>query len=360
LHLTPEDHVSSVTYDALAPVADEWEVVAEEVGATPFVRPGWIAAWWEAFGTGTLQLYVIRRDGRLVGVAPMHRHRGTLRSTSNVHTPEFGFVVVDDAVADALAAQIFAGGRRVLVELIASTNDAARLRSAARGVGYRLVRRAALRSPVLEIDGQWDDYERSVGRRIMTDLRRRARRLADLGALTVDVHDGREGLPKLLDAAFALEHSGWKGARGTSIAARPETQLFYTSVARWAAERGWLRLAFLTVGGRAVAFQYGLEHARTYYFLKGGYDSAFARFAPGRLLLQRMIERAFTENLARFEFLGADEPWKLEWTHAVRERVTLDAFAPSAVGGLGWATHSCARTAAGRLRNILASTGRGR
>jgi CelD/BcsL family acetyltransferase involved in cellulose biosynthesis len=360
LHWTSKDHVRSVTYDALAPLADEWEELAEEFDAPPFVRLGWIAAWWEAFGTGRLQLCVVLRQGRLVGIAPMYRHRRTLRSTSNAHTPEFGLLAVDEAVADALAAHIYAGTRRVLVELVASTDDAARLRSAARDVGYRFVRRAPLRSPVLEIEGQWDDYERSLGRRIMTDLRRRARRLADFGVPAVDVHDGRERLPELLDAAFALEHSGWKAARGTSIEARPETKLFYTSVARWAAERGWLRLAFLTVGGRAVAFQYGLEHARTYYFLKGGYDRAFARFAPGRLLLQRMIERAFTESLTRFEFLGADEPWKLEWTQGVRERVTVDAFAPSALGALEWATHSSARIAAGQLRKVLASTTRGR
>ena len=50
------------------------------------------------------------------------------------------------------------------------------------------------------------------------------------------------------------------------------------------------------------------------------------------LLRHEMIARAFGEGLRSYEFLGADEPWKLEWTSAVRRRDLFQAFAPTARG----------------------------
>jgi hypothetical protein len=72
-------------------------------------------------------------------------------------------------------------------------------------------------------------------------------------------------------ANHAIEASGWKGERGAAIISRPETRSFYTEVSRWAARNGWLRLAFLRLDGRALAFQCGLEDGGTHYFLKGGF-----------------------------------------------------------------------------------------
>ena len=47
-----------------------------------------------------------------------------------------------------------------------------------------------------------------------------------------------------------------------------------------------------------------------------------------------MLHRAFDAGLARFDFLGGDEPWKLEWTATCRQRVIVHAFAPSLAGSL--------------------------
>src|SRR5207247_10269646 len=69
---------------------------------------------------------------------------------------------------------------------------------------------------------------------------------------TLEVVDGSERLDELLEEGFRVEASGWKSRAGTAIASRPDTRRFYTDVARWASDRGWLRLAFLRLGGRAL------------------------------------------------------------------------------------------------------------
>jgi CelD/BcsL family acetyltransferase involved in cellulose biosynthesis len=133
---------------------------------------------------------------------------------------------------------------------------------------------------------------------------------------------------------------------------RQGTRRHYTAVARWAASRGTLRLAFLRLDGRAIAFQFALEDSRRYYFLKGGYATEFARFAPGKVLVSATLDHAYAAGLETYEFLGAAEPWKLEWTKTVRERVLIEAFAPSVAGlfvGVGRTLFLRGRSAAKRF-----------
>ena len=77
-------------------IATEWEALADAVGASPFVRAGWISAWWRAFGSGTLEIVTARSgNGHLSGVLPLHRRYGAVRSTTNWHSPEFGLLADD-------------------------------------------------------------------------------------------------------------------------------------------------------------------------------------------------------------------------------------------------------------------------
>ena len=71
------------------------------------------------------------------------------------------------------------------------------------------------------------------------------------------------------------------------------------------------------------------------------------------------LERAFERRLATFEFLGADEPWKLEWTSQVRERVVCQAFAPSPAGVAAWAAYAYGRPLAKRVAALRRRAGAG-
>jgi CelD/BcsL family acetyltransferase involved in cellulose biosynthesis len=333
-------------------IADEWDELASRARAVPFVRPGWIAAWWDEFGDGALEILTLRRGERLAGVLPLYGDHAWLRSPTNDQTPEFGFVAEDAEAADELAAAALdRAGRRLTLSFVdASGWELAALRGRAEAGGYRVLARPVVRPPYLVVDGDWEAFQDRLAGRLLRDLRRRRRRLEDEGVLTFEVTDGTTDLEDLLEDGFRVETSGWKAAQQTAIVSRAETRRFFTEVARWAAGRGWLRLAFLRLDGRALAFQFGLEEGGAYYFLKGGIETEFHRFAPGKLLVQEMLERAFSSGLERFEFLGQPESWKLEWTDDVRVLVVVDAFAPSLPGRADWAAHS--------LRNSLAPLAR--
>jgi CelD/BcsL family acetyltransferase involved in cellulose biosynthesis len=155
-------------------------------------------------------------------------------------------------------------------------------------------------------------------------------------------------LDAALEEGYRLEASGWKGRSGTAIVSRPETRRFYTEIARWAAEHGWLRLAYLRVGSKPIAFQFDLEAGGVIYHLKPGYDESYGRFRPGKILVEHVLRSAFERGLRRYEFLGAADPHKLEWAPAVHERLVFQAFAPTVGGRAELAAFRFGRPAAAR------------
>jgi CelD/BcsL family acetyltransferase involved in cellulose biosynthesis len=114
-----------------------------------------------------------------------------------------------------------------------------------------------------------------------------------------------------------------------------------------------LRLAFLRLDGRPIAFHFTIEDGGSAYQLKGGYEPEFRELAPGQLLVQDMIRWAFARDLRTYEFLGADEAFKLDWTASLRERIALHAFPHSATGAVAWGAQSYARPFAKRARQLL-------
>ncbi len=334
----------------LAALAPEWDELADRTRAMPFVRPGWCEAWWSAFGAGQLELLTVREDGRLCGVLPLERNRGSVRSPTNWESPDFAFLADGPEPRRELARGLLAhAGRSASIQFLAADGDDLQACRAAAGERrFRTLERTLERSPYLVLEGDFETYFRSRGKNLVDSVRRRRRRLAEEGVVEFEVVDGRERREELLREGYALEGSGWK--QDTAIDARDDARRFYDAVTAWAADRGILRLAFLRLDGRAVAFQLALEEHGVFYYYKAGYDPAYHRFSPGKLLIGSLLERAFEQGLERVELLGADEPWKLEWMDAVRERRLFQAYSPSAAGLAAWAAEAWGRPAARRLR----------
>ncbi len=275
-------------------IAEEWDDLAGEADLAPFLWPGWLSAWWGAFGAGRLVILAVRRTGRLVGVLPLRKKGSVLSSPANWHTPLYEPAVADRSALRAIVAGIQSLHPRRLDLSFLDGEGAAAQELRELGGYYRLVERTSWRSPYLEVRGDWEAYWQGVSGNLRHTVRQGSRRLAEIGEVSLEIESGTERLDDLLAEGFEVEASSWKGRRGTAIASDPQTLGFYTSLARWAASRGLLRLAFLRVDGRALAFNFSLESQGRHYLLKPGYDERFRKAGPGTVLTCRMIERAFS------------------------------------------------------------------
>ena len=312
----------------------EWEALAEQSDGSPFHRPGWVRAWSFAFGAGSLRVLTLRRDGTLAAVLPLEASRGRLASTTNWHTPAFGPIADGAESTKRLMDGLFGlDARSVDLSLLDVEDGTMSLAVDAARRARRIVStRMLTRSPWVALEGSWDDYERGMSKNRRKGMHRRERRLEEQGTLTLEIETGGPHLDELLDQALRIESSGWKGRRRTAIASRPETRRFYTDVARWAAEKGWLKLAFLRLDGVGIAFDMSLERGAVRYSLKAGFHAAFARYGPGVILIHRLLRDAHEAGLERFELLGHEDPFKLDWTDRVTERAWLRACSPSTAG----------------------------
>lgn len=332
----------------------EWDDLAVRTEAAPFSRPAWVRAWSNAFGRD-VRAATVRRGGRLVAVVPVTERAKVVATAADWHVPMLEAVAADAEALDALTVHLLTDRRRVTIDFVpAGGPTASAFEAAFHQHGFRVRYRPRLESPFVDFADGWDPYAETLSTRKWRELRRRRRRLEEEGAVEFAVGDGTHDLDRQLSEGFAVEGSGWKDARGTAIASDRRVERFYREVTCWAAHEGMARIATLRVAGKPIAFDLSFVRGGTEWLLKTGFDPAWSRFSPGSLLRAEALRRACEEKMRVYEFAGAADPWKMEWTTSTRPILVIDGFAP---GLSGTATMQAARLQR-RVRTLMSGGGR--
>lgn len=338
--------------------AAEWDALADRLGAPPFLRAGWFEAWHRAYGQGELRVLEVREDGRLTGVLPVEVQDRGVRSATNSHTPLYGPLAEDADAERGLLAQLLELGGRTLELSYANrratwTGELEKLlRGASRAVRRSVLMETQAHPPYVLTEAGWDAYCATLSRKFVKDIRRRRRRLEEQGSVSIEVQRTLDGLDEALAEFFELEPSGWKEDAGTAIASRDSSPRFYADVARWAVSHDALRIYSLRVGGRAIAAEFDLDWAGARYSLKSGFSPEYRSYGPGQLLTYECLHDTFTEGLRSYEFLGTDEPYKMNWTDSTHELVRIRSFPRTVTGDLRAIRHHRARPLIRRLKRI--------
>jgi CelD/BcsL family acetyltransferase involved in cellulose biosynthesis len=325
-----------------------WNALAQaQPGAHPCVRHEWFMSWWRAFGSGSrLAIRVARRGERIVGIAPLAERRidylglsiRALASLTNDHSSRFDLLLAPGDLAqhaviiEALWGDVLDRPTWDVVLIQHGPADSVPLNlvvQAAARRGYRASTWEGSRSPYLHVSPDTPPIASALTVRRRSDLRRRRGQLERaLGPLRLERVSELEQLPRALSDMFRIEAAGWKGTRSTAMASDAATQRFYTDMAYDAADRRALSIDFLTAGDTRVAFGLHLVEGSTWYLMKTGYDSVHARVAPGVLFLFDLFGRLQAAGPIEYEFLGRDEPYKLEWTPLVKRHLWRYLFPP--------------------------------
>lgn len=122
-------------------------------------------------------------------------------------------------------------------------------------------------------------------------LRRRERRLAEIGRITYRMLEPGDDLEPWLAAFLQTEAGGWKGQAGTSLASKAVDRQFFETIAREAHRRGRLGFLAMHLDGRPIAWQCTFRAGDGAFAFKTAYDEAYARFSPGILLQLELIRR---------------------------------------------------------------------
>lgn len=330
---------------AFLALEDDWNRLVEKANIDhPFLSHEWVRSWWRSFGAGN-DLHILRvHDGdETVAIAPLMAARGRiwglkvrkLEFLANVHTPRFDFIVAErahDAYRALWRSLVARAERWDVIELNQLLVDSQSMREISRLAAESGFPTGTWRSedcPYVDFTQGWPAYLQSLSHNHRSQMRKRLKRLARLGAVELEViaPDGHWGAA--LEDGLAIEAAAWKARAGTAILCRPEVADFYRRIAEETARLGTLRLVFLNVAGKRIAFAFALCYKQTLFVLKAGYEPDYAPYSPYQALCFLLFEDACNRGLTGYEFLGASDAWKLHWTKIVKPQGWLYVFSPT-------------------------------
>lgn len=336
--------------DSFIDMAPLWNDLLEKAGIDfPFLTHQWVRTWWECFGNGKkLHILLVKAAEEPIAIAPLMLTRRKfygmpvrcLEFLANVHTPRFDFIVsrrtneAYRAIWTAIGSQKRLWDVMLLCQVPSDSNTVDEIRRFAGKEGLPCHQWVSGDSPYLPIQESWDNYFQQVSSKHRANVTRRLRRLSEIGEVGMERISSESRLKGALEDGFRIEGAAWKDQIGTSIHAQPNSRRFYSRLAERFAQMGWLRLYFLTVAGRRIAFHYSVGYGNKVYLLKPGYDPEFARFSAVNLLCFLFLKDAFRSGLREFDFLGVEDEWKLQWTSGARRHYWLFVFSKRPIPSL--------------------------
>jgi len=165
-------------------LVSSWEALADRASSSPFAHPGWVLAWSDGFSKRErLSLVAVWREHELVAVLPVETRGRRAVSPTNWHTPAFTTAAADAAAVEtAVAALVPAVAGRARLSFVPEDDPIVAVLSSPDG--HHHSRRVLQRSPHVSVGGTWDAYLAQRSPNLRGDLRRRFRRLEELGPET--------------------------------------------------------------------------------------------------------------------------------------------------------------------------------
>ena len=172
--------------------------------------------------------------------------------------------------------------------------------------------------------------ETSLSTKKRKELRRQHRRLEDLGEVRFErCHDAAD-LTAWMRTFLTLEHSGWKGQAGSSLATDPRNAALFTQALEGAAQRGKLERLTLLSDGTPIAMLANFITPPGAFSYKTAFAEDYARFSPGVLLQRENLALLSQPEIAWVDSCAsADHPMI---DHFWRERRTIAGHS-IAIGG---------------------------
>ncbi|MEO8625750.1 MAG: GNAT family N-acetyltransferase [Candidatus Limnocylindrales bacterium] len=345
-----------------------WDrLLARTASQTPFSRWTFHRAWWDAYGETAHEQYLVVGpaaagddfDAAIAIVPLMHRHEiepddAECRTSVRPHEPT-GTTVPGEAKAVFFGASYHADYATILADpanlpavataiadSFAQPPDSAhgskdwdvvdlrRLRGAdpvlaaleaalgktGERVGWRVVRELEDVCPVFTApSADWDEYLATLDKKARHEIRRKLRRAAEVGALTVEI------VAPTVEAvdAFIELHRARFGEEGLfpNNPGGERSRTFIHRLAELERELGdderQLQVGLVRCSGRLVFTMLAFDDGQTCFLYNAGMDPEAREVSPGVSGAALYFQDRMAAGRRRFDFLRGNEPYKYEW-----------------------------------------------
>jgi CelD/BcsL family acetyltransferase involved in cellulose biosynthesis len=348
LQLVARQHSSPEEFEALH---QEWnELLDRSASRSVFLTWEWQLGCWRHFGEGHhLLLFSVREDdGSLAGIAPLRVRRdgqllsaravtflGATRASSDyldLIAARGREEAVASAVWDALLARAGDWDYLELSDVPDESIAARHLVRLAEQHGCFVDRVHCQNCPFLPLAADLDGYWKSLGPAMRASVRRKSRKLEDLGIAYRTISDP-EALPAALETLYDLHAKRWAVRDQSGKFRDPAVHEFHLWIARTLGAGGSVRVSSLARGEQIIATLYSFEFKRVFTYYQSGFDPRVpgpglrpGDYSPGSVLISHCVQDAIGRGMVEFDFLRGVEEYKLRWTSELRVTWTYTAL----------------------------------
>lgn len=301
---------------------------------TVFQRFEWLSEWWRArTGRSELAVLLVRRDGVLIGVAPLFisasgcwKYLRLMGEVNSDYCDVLFHPKHEKLVWGKMAYEIEAFCKcRKIHGLIASDVPSEHIRQYLDGLGLRTRKLGSTPCPYTPLPGNWDEFVAGLGTKNRQEIPRYYRRLEKNHQVCYESsHLDESSREQALDSLFELHTRYWQ-RRGEAGGFPPELQGFHRRVA---AMSDGLRLYSIRMDGVIRAVFYGYYYKNKMWAYLTGVDPDFTQDHLGTLIFGLAIRRTIEEGGSEFDFTRGDELYKSQTWKALRDRENLSFVIP--------------------------------
>ena len=161
--------------------------------------------------------------------------------------------------------------------------------------------------------GNFDAFQKTLSRNTRRALTKAHHKLDQLNDLRFLFLSGDDSTEARLQDFLKVDAASWRGRAGFAIDSDPSVLSFYREVVQHLAKLGWLEWHFMEVDSRVVAAQLAIKMGRRLIIKRITYDESCASYAPGNILFEQTVKRAFAaDDVDEIDCL-TDMPWHDKW-----------------------------------------------
>jgi CelD/BcsL family acetyltransferase involved in cellulose biosynthesis len=316
------------TGDGLTTSAD-WTAFEREAVATLFQTSAWLSAWTRVAAAAHDETPVIaigrRSDGRIGMILPLALTRRLGRPTLtwlgqshlNYAMPLYAADVMARAQPSDMAALIRRIAADVGADAIFLTDQPLSWQGRSNPLAAAAGSGGINDSFSLALDADFDtQYKVLFSSKTRSQLRRKSRRLADIGAVEVGTAATTDERLHLLETFFAMKRGQLAEQGAANPFQVPAIQAFYRDLATHpSTDKAALEITSLAVSGRIAAIALAMRHGDTCYMLNTAFaaDEDLRDASPGKLLIHDHVAASHRAGARTYDFGPGDAAYKADW-----------------------------------------------
>ncbi len=335
--------------DRLASLREEWRALQQTAGARSFfLSPDWFLLCARHLAPNQRMLILcLRRDGRLVGVAPMMSERARLRRLpvtrirflENHLTPFADSILAEPEEGMAAILGYFRETRRdwdvLSLSRLREDSPHLKLLDDLLRRNRRTFRTSVVsRTPFLRIERTWEEFYQSKSQKFRKTRRSITNKVERLGPLTVELVSRPEDTQRGLEQWLELSRRSRIRKHGTDLLTPEFERAFFIGLSELAGQAGAMRLWLLKKENELLAAEYHIDDRGVEYGLRSCYDETYSSSSPGAYLDLYIVRHLFENGASIYDMGPGLVEYKRAWTDSLYQCYGVDVFNRSFYAGL--------------------------